>query len=81
LEGEVEKRDADLLNWAELVDPIDPLLWWELVQSGEAAQARYNLGMCIHPASQHLPTVRRGHRDLYPTRQLDPVCGGVDPAG
>jgi hypothetical protein len=70
-----------MLNWADLIDPIDPLLQWELVRSGEATQAHYNSGRCINLASQHLPAVHRGHRDLYPAWQLDLICSGVNPGG
>jgi hypothetical protein len=30
-EGEVEEREADLLGWVELVNPMDSLLRWELI--------------------------------------------------
>jgi hypothetical protein len=38
-EGEVEEREADLLGWVELVNPMDSLLRWELIWSGEGVQA------------------------------------------
>jgi hypothetical protein len=38
-ESEVEEREANVVGWVELVNPMDLLVRWELIWFGEVVQA------------------------------------------
>jgi hypothetical protein len=53
----VEERKTDLVNWTELVDPMDSFLPWELIVCREAVQAE--LVQCRQVKSPGLPASSR----------------------